>query len=55
MTYNYTVNRLLKPRRYFMIKVSLKDGSVREFEKGTTILEAAKAIHKGLEKEAVAG
>jgi hypothetical protein len=39
-------------RRYFMIKATLKDGSVKEFAKGVTILEAAKAIHHGLAKEA---
>ena len=38
-----------------MIKVTLKDGSVKEVEKGSTILEVAKAIHHGLAKEAVAG
>ncbi|HVI41399.1 MAG TPA: TGS domain-containing protein, partial [Anaerovoracaceae bacterium] len=38
-----------------MIKVTLKDGSVKEIEKGATILEVAKAIHHGLAKEAVAG
>ena len=38
-----------------MIKATLKDGSVKEFAKGVTILEAAKAIHHGLAKEAVAG
>lgn len=38
-----------------MIKVTLKDGSVREAEKGATILEVAKSIHHGLAKEAVAG
>lgn len=38
-----------------MIKITLKDGSIKEIEKGTTILETAKAIHRGLAKEAVAG
>ena len=38
-----------------MIKVTLKDGSFKEVEKGSTILEVAKAIHHGLAKEAVAG
>lgn len=38
-----------------MIKVTLKDGSVKEVEKGATILEVAKAIHHGLAKEAVVG
>lgn len=38
-----------------MIKVTLKDGSVREAEKGQTILDVAKSIHHGLAKEAVAG
>lgn len=38
-----------------MIKVTLKDGSYKEVEKGSTILEVAKSIHHGLAKEAVAG
>lgn len=38
-----------------MIKITLKDGSIREAEKGSTILEVAKSIHRGLAKEAVAG
>ena len=38
-----------------MIKVTLKDGSCKEVEKGSTILDVAKAIHHGLAKEAVAG
>lgn len=38
-----------------MIKITLKDGSIKEIEKGMTILETAKAIHRGLAKEAVAG
>ena len=38
-----------------MIKVTLKDGSIREVEKGSTILNVAKSIHHGLAKEAVAG
>jgi len=38
-----------------MIKVTLKDGSIKEYEKGTTILEAAKAISEGLARVALAG
>ncbi|WP_027398262.1 threonine--tRNA ligase [Anaerovorax odorimutans] len=38
-----------------MIKVTLKDGSIKEVENGSTILEVAKSIHRGLAKEAVAG
>ncbi len=38
-----------------MIKITLKDGSVKEAEQGATILEVAKSIHHGLAKEAVAG
>ena len=38
-----------------MIKITLKDGSAKEAEKGATILEVAKSIHHGLAKEAVAG
>ena len=37
-----------------MINVTLKDGSVREFEKGITVLEAAKNISGALAREAVA-
>lgn len=39
----------------FMIKVTLKDGSVREYEKGLTILEIAQDISKGLARVALAG
>ena len=38
-----------------MINITLKDGSVRQVEQGSTILEVAKSIHHGLAKEAVAG
>ncbi len=38
-----------------MIKITLKDGSVREVEKGTTIYELAKSISGRLAKEAVVG
>ncbi|QEK12504.1 threonine--tRNA ligase [Crassaminicella thermophila] len=37
------------------IKVTLKDGSIKEFSKGITILEVAKEISGRLAKEAVAG
>ncbi|SKC43461.1 threonine--tRNA ligase [Maledivibacter halophilus] len=37
------------------VKVTLKDGSVKEVPKGTTILELAKSISGRLGKEAVAG
>lgn len=37
-----------------MIKVTLKDGSIREFNKGITVLEAAKEISAALAKEAAA-
>lgn len=37
-----------------MIKITLKDGSVKEIESGTTVLQLAKSIHQGLAKEAVA-
>lgn len=37
-----------------MIKITLKDGSVREAEKGITVLQLAKSLHQGLAKEAVA-
>ena len=38
-----------------MIKVALKDGSSKEYEKGTTILEAAKELSEGLARAACAG
>ncbi|MDP4128411.1 MAG: threonine--tRNA ligase, partial [Bacillota bacterium] len=38
-----------------MIQVTLKDGSIREVEQGTTIGELAAAISRGLAKIAVAG
>ena len=38
-----------------MVKIKLKDGSVREIEKGQSVLDVAKSIHHGLAKEAVAG
>ncbi len=37
------------------VKITLKDGSIKEVEKGTTILEVAKMISGRLAKEAVAG
>ncbi len=37
-----------------MIKVTLKDGSVKEYEKGTTIMEVAKDISEGLARVALA-
>lgn len=36
------------------VKITLKDGSVREADKGTTIYDIAKSIHQGLAKEAIA-
>ncbi len=38
-----------------MIKVSLKDGSVLEVEKGSTVLEVAKKISEGLSRVATCG
>jgi len=38
-----------------VIKVTLKDGSIREFNEGTTILEVAQNISPGLAKAVVAG
>ena len=37
-----------------MIKITLADGSVREMEDGSSVLDAAKSISRGLAKEAVA-
>ena len=38
-----------------MIKISLKDGSVKEFEKGVSILDIAKGISEGLARNAFCG
>ena len=38
-----------------MVKVSLKDGSVLEVEKGTSILEVARKISEGLARVATCG
>lgn len=38
-----------------MIKVTLKDGAVKEYPAGTTVLEVAKSISQGLAKEVLAG
>ena len=38
-----------------MIKVTLKDGSSMEVEKGSSILEVAKKISEGLARNATAG
>lgn len=37
-----------------MIKVTLPDGSFKEFEKGTTSLEVAKSISEGLARNVLA-
>ena len=37
------------------MKITLKDGSVLEFEKGTTVLDIAKSISEGLARVAVCG
>ena len=38
-----------------MIKITLKDGSVREVENGSSVLDAAKSISEGLAKAAYCG
>lgn len=38
-----------------MVKITLKDGSVREYPAGTTVLEVAKSISQGLAREVLAG
>lgn len=38
-----------------MIKITLKDGSTKEINKGTTVLEAAEGISAGLARNATAG
>ncbi|HZK34763.1 MAG TPA: threonine--tRNA ligase [Bacillota bacterium] len=38
-----------------MINITLKDGSIREYEKGTTVLEMAQGISRGLARVAMAG
>ena len=37
-----------------MIKITLPDGSIREFEKGTTSLQIAKSISEGLARKVLA-
>lgn len=37
-----------------MIKVTLKDGSVKEYSKGTTVMDIAKSISEGLARSIVA-
>ncbi|MGE5474271.1 MAG: threonine--tRNA ligase [Ignavibacteriales bacterium] len=37
-----------------MIKIMLKDGSIREYEKGTTVMQIVESISQGLAREAVA-
>ena len=38
-----------------MIKITLKDGSVREVENGSSVLDAAKSISEGLARAAYCG
>ena len=38
-----------------MIKITLKDGSIKEVEKGISILELAKSISEGLARVATCG
>lgn len=38
-----------------MIKVTLKDGSVKEFEKGVSVLDVARGISEGLARNALCG
>lgn len=38
-----------------MVKITLKDGSIKEFEAGMTVKEIAGAISPGLKKKAIAG
>ena len=35
-----------------MIKITLKDGSVKEFENGSSVLDIAKSISEGLARNA---
>jgi threonyl-tRNA synthetase len=44
---------MIHERRVSMIKVTLKDGSVKEYEKGISVLEAAKQISHRLAKAAM--
>ncbi|NLK37589.1 MAG: threonine--tRNA ligase [Epulopiscium sp.] len=41
--------------RMFMIKITLKDGVVKEFEKAVSVLEIAQSISEGLARNACAG
>ena len=38
-----------------MIKITLKDGSVKEFEAGLSVYEIAKSISEGLARNACCG
>ncbi len=38
-----------------MIKITLKDGSVKEFEAGISVLDIAKSISEGLARNACCG
>ena len=38
-----------------MIKITLKDGSIKEVEPGMSVLEIAKSISEGLARVATAG
>ena len=38
-----------------MIKIELKDGSIKEVEQGSSILDVAKSISEGLARVATAG
>ena len=45
---------LKKLKNNLMIKITLPDGAVREYEKGTTSLQVAKSISEGLAKKVLA-
>ena len=38
-----------------MIKITLKDGSIREVEQGSSVLDVAKSISEGLARNALCG
>src|SRR5690606_7326024 len=40
-------------KEYSMIKITLPDGSVKEFSKGTTPMEVAKSISEGLARNVI--
>lgn len=43
----------LQPNYFFMVKITLPDGSIKEFENGTTPMQVAKSISEGLARNVI--